>query len=397
MRAFLLVIDSFGIGALPDAAEYGDEGSNTAVHIAEAVGGAKWPHLERLGLGNAAGLLGNLLPGLPPQTTPLAGFGVMRELSPGKDTTTGHWELAGFQLSEPFPVFPAAYPSFPPALLARLTALSGYEFLGNKAASGTQIIEELGAEHLSSGKPIAYTSGDSVFQIAAHEDILSQDKLYRLCEQARLVCDDWNVGRVIARPFRGKPGSFERTSGRHDYSYRLPGPSILDHLRDGGVETVAVGKIADIFNHQGVDIDYPDKGNPACLDRTLTLARDPGTKPRLIFVNLVDTDMVYGHRRDPVGYHRSVAETDLALGELLPLLREDDLLMITADHGCDPTFSGSDHTREHVPLLVYCPGKPGRDLGIRRSFADVAQTLARFFGTPPYPNAEEPRGEGFLP
>jgi phosphopentomutase len=397
MRAFLLVIDSFGIGALPDAADYGDQGSNTAVHIGQSVGSVRWPNLTRMGLGNASELLGNPLPGAGAQSSPLASYGVMREVSPGKDTTTGHWELAGFQLEKPFPVFPGDYPSFPQELLSRLTALSGYEFIGNKAASGTAIIEELGDEHLASGKPIAYTSGDSVFQIAAHEDVLTQEQLYKLCEQARTVCDDWTVGRVIARPFRGKSGNFERTSGRHDYSYRLPGPSILDHLRDAGVETIAVGKIADIFNHQGVDVSYPDKGNPACLDRTLNLAKAPGTRPQLVFVNLVDTDMVYGHRRDPQGYHDSVAETDRALDLLLPLMRPDDVLMITADHGCDPTFRGSDHTREHVPLLVYRPGRPGLSLGIRESFADVAQSLADFFSASKYPREGNSRGKSFLP
>ena len=395
MRAFLLVIDSFGIGALPDAAQYGDEGSNTAVHIGRAVNGVNWPNLTRLGLGNASRLLGQDLPGAPAQAAPAASFAVLREVSPGKDTTTGHWELAGFQLERAFPVFPPAFPSFPPELLDRLRAASGFEFLGNKAASGTQIIEELGAEHLRTGKPIAYTSGDSVFQIAAHEKVLTQEQLYRLCEQARKVCDDWTVGRVIARPFRGKAGAFERTSGRHDYSYRLPGPSILDHLRAVGVETVAVGKIADIFNHQGVDISHPDKGNPACLDRTLELARATPVRPQFVFVNLVDTDMVYGHRRDPRGYHDSVAATDRVLSDLLPLMKADDVLMITADHGCDPTFRGSDHTREHVPLLVYRTGQPGRNLGIRPSFADVAQTLAAWFGAPAYPLDGPPRGEAF--
>lgn len=396
MRAFLLVIDSFGIGELPDAGSYGDQGSNTAVHIAQAVGGARWPNLTKLGLGNASELLGNPMPGVPAQASPLASFGVMREVSPGKDTTTGHWELSGFQLEKPFPVFPAAFPSFPQELLDRLTAASGHRFLGNKAASGTAIIEELGAEHLATGKPIAYTSGDSVFQIAAHEEVLSLEQLYKLCEQARVICDDWTVGRVIARPFRGRPGAFERTAGRHDYSYRLPGPSILDHLRDHGVQTVAVGKIADIFNHQGIDISYPDKGNPACLDRTLDLARATPAQSQLVFVNLVDTDMVYGHRRDPQGYHDSVAATDRALDQLLPLMKADDVLILTADHGCDPTYRGSDHTREHVPLVVYQPGKPGKNLGVRASFADVAQSLARFFGAPSYPLAGPRRGEGFL-
>ena len=398
MRAFLLVIDSFGIGALPDAGQYGDSGSNTAVHISQVVaGGVHWPNLTRMGLGNAAALLGETLSGADVQGRPLASYGVMNEVSPGKDTTTGHWELAGFQLEKPFPVFPAAFPSFPLELLNRLTDVSGYEFLGNKAASGTEIIEELGEEHLATGKPIAYTSGDSVFQIAAHEAVLSLEKLYQLCAQARVVCDDWTVGRVIARPFRGKVGAFERTSGRHDYSYRLPGPSIMDHLRDAGVEIVSVGKIADIFNHQGVDVDYPDKGNPACIERTIALAADPSSHPRLVFVNLVDTDMIFGHRRDPQGYHDCVAATDKALDQLLPLMREDDLLLITADHGCDPTFRGSDHTREYVPLIAFQPGVPGASLGIRSSFADVAQTLAAFFGAPSYPLGGKPRGTAFYP
>jgi phosphopentomutase len=349
-----------------------------------------------MGLGNSSRLLGEDLPGAPAQLSPSASFGVMREVSPGKDTTTGHWELAGFQLEKPFPVFPSAFPSFPPELLARITALTGYEFLGNKAASGTLIIEELGAEHLATGKPIAYTSSDSVFQIAAHEDVLSLDRLYDLCQISRKVCDDWTIGRVIARPFRGRSGAFERTSGRHDYSYRLPGPSILDHLREAGVETVAVGKIGDIFDHQGIDVSHPDKGNPACLDRTLDLIQTASVVPQFVFVNLVDTDMVYGHRRDPAGYHDSVAATDAVLGRLLGLLKEDDLLLITADHGCDPTYRGSDHTREYVPLLVYRQGRSGRDLGIRTSFADVAQTLAVFFGAGVYPKTGKPRGTSFL-
>ena len=390
MRAFLLVIDSFGIGALPDAAQYGDTGSNTAVHIGRAVGGVNWPVLTRLGLGNAAALLDETLPGAPVQPAPSASFGVMREVSPGKDTTTGHWELSGIQLKTPFPVFPPEYPSFPQPLLDRLTRATGYEFLGNKAASGTVIIEELGAEHLATGKPIAYTSGDSVFQIAAHEEVLPLDKLYALCQAARTVCDDWTVGRVIARPFRGRPGAFERTAGRHDYSYRLPGPTILDHLRNAGVETIAVGKISDIFNGQGVDVSWPDKGNPACLERTIALAKET-SGPRFVFVNLVDTDMVYGHRRDPQGYHDSVAATDRALEDLIPLMADDDVLLITADHGCDPTFRGSDHTREHVPLIVYRKGRPGKDLGIRSTFADVAQSLAGFFVSPKFPT-----GNSFL-
>ena len=395
MRALVLVIDSFGIGELPDADQYGDKGSNTALHIAQAVGGAQWPELQKLGLGNAAQLLGFELPGCPPVSRPSGSFGVMKEVSPGKDTTTGHWELAGFQLAAPFPVFPAGPPSFPEALLKRLTAVSGLEFLGNQSASGTQVIEDFGEEHLRTGKPIVYTSGDSVFQIAAHESILSLEKLYALCAQARVICDDWHVGRVIARPFVGVPGQFERTSGRHDYSYQLPGPSIVDHLAAKGVTTIAVGKISDIFNGQGFTESFPDKGNPACLDRTRELAAKSSAQPEFVFVNLVDTDMIYGHRRDPQGYHDCVAATDEALKTLLPLLKTDDVLIITADHGCDPTYRGSDHTREHVPLLVYSPGRPGMNLGVRSSFADVAQSLASLFGTGPYPDAQSPRGKAF--
>ncbi|MEI8092837.1 MAG: phosphopentomutase [Spirochaetales bacterium] len=395
MRAFLLVIDSFGIGELGDAAQYGDVGSNTALHIAQAVGGARWPNLQALGLGNAAELLGFSLPGCPAALHPGGCWGVMEEVSPGKDTTTGHWELAGFQLEEAFPVFRPDFPSFPPELLHRLTAVSGLEFLGNCAASGTQVIEDFGAEHLRTGKPIVYTSSDSVFQIAAHEDVLSQVELYELCAKARVICNDWTVGRVIARPFRGTPGAFERTSGRHDYSYQLPGPSIIDHLASFGVETIAVGKISDIFNGQGFSQSYPDKGNPACLARTVELVRAPTAKSQLVFVNLVDTDMIYGHRRDPKGYHDCVAQTDEVLGELLPLLRDDDVLMITADHGCDPTYRGSDHTREHVPLLLWSRKQAPRSLGIRSSFADVAQSLAKAFGAADYPSAHSPRGKSF--
>jgi len=396
VRAFLLVIDSFGIGALPDAADYGDSGSNTAVHIGQAVGGVHWPNLTKMGLGNAAAVLSEILPGAPPQDSPLASYGVMREVSPGKDTTTGHWELAGIQLEKPFPVFPPHFPSFPEELLSRIKNETGFEFLGNKAASGTDIIEELGAQHLATGKPIAYTSGDSVFQIAAHEDVLSLERLYDLCHKARRICDDWTVGRVIARPFRGRPGAFERTSGRHDYSFRLPGPSILDHLRDAGVETVGVGKIGDIFDHQGLDKNFPDKGNPACLDRCLTLMQERSERPCFVFVNLVDTDMNFGHRRDPQGYHDSVAATDAVLGQMMGRLDQNDLLLISADHGCDPTFKGTDHTREHVPLLSYRPASAVRDLGIRSSFADVAQSLATFFLAPPYPKNGPSRGKNFL-
>ncbi|HUX19923.1 MAG TPA: phosphopentomutase [Spirochaetia bacterium] len=381
MRITILVIDSFGIGALPDAESYGDEGSNTALHICEAVSGPKWPNLRRLGLGNAGALLGFTLPGCEPVETPLGSYGVMVERSPGKDTTTGHWEIAGIELTKPFHTFPPEFPAFPTQLIADFEREIGRGILGDKAASGTAIIEELGEEHQRTGRPIVYTSSDSVFQIAAHEETIPLPELYRYCEVARRLCDPYQVGRVIARPFVGKPGSFVRTAGRHDFSIALPSKSILDRLAGAGVKTTAVGKIGDIFNESGIAESHHDKGNTACLDRTqalLTAGAGGIEAPpdELIFVNLVDTDMIYGHRRDAEGYFRAVSEIDGRLPGIMEAMRDGDLLLITADHGCDPTFRGTDHTREHVPLVAYRKRVAGRSLGIRRSFADIAQTVA---------------------
>lgn len=386
MRAVVLVIDSFGIGALPDADKYGDIGANTALHISEkASGGAKWPNLCKLGLGNASMLLGNELKGCPPADKPLASFGVMAEASPGKDTTTGHWELAGIILDKAFPVFPAEYPSFPAELTDAFEKETGLKILGNKAASGTAIIDELGEEHMRTGYPICYTSADSVFQIAAHEKIIPVEELYSICEAARKICDPYMVGRVIARPFEGEPGSFTRTSRRHDYSIALPEESILDHLRAQGVKTTGVGKIGDIFNLQGIDETWPDKGNEACIERLAGLLKNPAPENgEFIFVNLVDTDMIYGHRRDVQGYHDAVAAVDQALPGLMELLDEGDLLAVTADHGCDPAFRGTDHTREYVPLLWYLKGESGQEFGIRSSFTDLAQSLTAFFNVNPF-------------
>jgi phosphopentomutase len=385
MRATVLVIDSFGIGELPDADKYGDTGSNTALHISEGVaGGADWPNLQRLGLGNASMLLGNELKGCPLSDKPLASFGVMNEASPGKDTTTGHWELAGIVLDKAFPVFPAAYPSFPPELVAAFESETGRKIIGNKAASGTAIIDELGEEHMKTGSPICYTSADSVFQIAAHEDVIPIDELYRICEITRKLCDSYMVGRVIARPFEGRPGAFVRTNRRHDFSIALPEKSILDHLQAGGVKTIAVGKIGDIFNQQGIDKSWPDKGNPACIARTIGLLGEKPTQDEFLFVNLVDTDMVYGHRRDVQGYHDAVKAVDARLPEMLDLMAEGDLLVVTADHGCDPSYRGTDHTREYVPLLCYIKGKEGVNLGIRETFTDLSQSLSTFFRIEPF-------------
>ncbi|MBI9107775.1 MAG: phosphopentomutase [Spirochaetales bacterium] len=385
MRAVILVIDSFGIGELPDADEYGDKGSNTALHVSEnSKDGASWPNLQNFGLGNASMLLGNELKGCPPVRAPLASFGVMKEVSPGKDTTTGHWELAGIVLDKAFPVFPPEYPSFPPALISAFEKETGRKIIGNIAASGTAIIDELGEEHMRTGALICYTSADSVFQIAAHEDIVPIEELYRICEITRKLCDPYMVGRIIARPFEGQPGAFVRTSRRHDYSIALPETTILDHLQANLVKTTAVGKIGDIFNQQGIGKSWPDKGNAACIDRTAELLREGDDKKEFIFVNLVDTDMVYGHRRDVQGYHDAVRAVDDRLPGLTELMKDGDLLVITADHGCDPSFRGTDHTREHVPLLYFIKGKQGVDLGIRESFTDLSQSLTAFFGVASY-------------
>ena len=393
MRVFLLVIDSFGIGELPDASRYGDAGSNTAAGIGEAVGGVNWPNLQKMGLGNIAQLTGKPIPGCPAADKTTSLFGAMRERSPGKDTTTGHWEMAGIILEKAFPVFPGNYPSFPEQLVndfVRETGVPG--ILGNKAASGTEIIEELGEEHLSTRKPICYTSADSVFQIAAHSDVYPVKELYQLCETARKLCDSYNVGRVIARPFEGTPGNFSRTKDRHDWSIELPGKTLLDYLRDEGVETVAVGKIGSIFNEQGIDVSYHDAGNEDCLKRTLEIAKAGSEKDQFVFVNLVDTDMVYGHRRDPQGYHDAVAAIDSRLPDIESLLDDGDILVITGDHGCDPTFKGTDHTREHVPLLFRTVGSDSilaedASLGIRESFSDLSVSIQKAFG-------KTPRGEG---
>jgi phosphopentomutase len=304
--------------------------------------------------------------------------------SPGKDTITGHWEMAGIVLDRAFHTFPPEFPSFPPELVAAFEAAIDRKILGNCSASGTEIIRELGAEHMRTGRPICYTSADSVFQIAAHADIIPQDLLYEMCAIARKLCDAYQVARIIARPFTGEPGRFKRTERRKDFSIALPGPSLLDHLSAHGVQTVGVGKIGNIFNESGLIENYGDKSNTVCLDRISRLLQVNSDKPGFIFANLVDTDMLYGHRRDVRGYLEAVSEIDDRLGVWLPRLAEKDLLIITADHGCDPTFRGTDHTREYVPLLSFSPGKPGRSLGIRKGLADIAQTVAEFFQAPPF-------------
>lgn len=383
MRATVLVIDSFGIGALPDAADYGDVGANTALHICEGVEGPLWPHMKAMGLGNASELLGNPLPGCEAVGKPTANWGVMKEKSPGKDTTTGHWEMSGLVLEKAFTQFPKDYPSFPEDLVQAFVDRTGCGgILGNKAASGTAIIEELGEEHLKTGYPICYTSADSVFQIACHMDRYSIEELYRMCEIARELCDPLAVGRVIARPFAGPAGEFYRTKERHDYSIALPGDSVLDHLQKNGVKTVAVGKIGSIFNESGIDESHHDAGNPACMERTSRLLSTPAEGKEFVFVNLVDTDMVFGHRRDVPGYGKAVSEVDEEIGRYVSMMDEGDVLIVTGDHGCDPAFTGTDHTREHVPLLWYRKGAEGKSVGVRESFADMAAALCEYFGVP---------------
>jgi phosphopentomutase len=388
MRALLVIIDSFGVGELPDADLYGDNGANTALHICQGVEEVRWPNLQNLGLGNCSSILGHKLPGCEAVEKPLASYGVMAEVSAGKDTTTGHWELAGVLLDTPFTTFPLHYPSFPEKLITSFEDQTGYNVLGNKGASGTVIIEELGEAHLNGDGIILYTSADSVLQIAAHEDIVPIDKQYAICEIARKLSDPYRIGRVIARPFTGKLGSFTRTGNRKDFSMLPPHETVLDLLQATGVETIAIGKIGDVFSEQGIDRSYHDSGNNGCLDRLVSCLADPTDKQQFLFVNLVDTDMNFGHRRDIEGYHNAVQMIDERLTEILTLLSLEDILIITADHGCDPGFKGSDHTREYVPLLVYSKKQVVMDLGVRKCFCDVAQSLASYFNAAPMKNGK---------
>jgi phosphopentomutase len=391
MKAVVLVLDSVGIGAAPDAADYGDVGAATLPHCAAAVGGLRLPTFQRLGLGNIPALLpgGEPIAGVPPCARPLGGYGAMQEVSDGKDTITGHWELAGLLIHPAFHVFPPGYPSFPASLVAEFTRRTGRALLGNKAASGMAILDELGPEQLRTGAWIAYTSADSVFQLAAHTGVIPLPELYRACELARELCNPLQVGRVIARPFTGAPGAFVRTEERRDYAFQPAEPTILERLQESGVPVYAVGKIEDIFAHRGITESVHTGHTSASQEQVVRFFREK--RAGLICANFIDFDMLYGHRRDARGFAAALEQTDGFLGEFLPLLTAQDLLLITADHGNDPTFRGTDHTREFVPLLAYQPGRPGASLGIRQGFFDCAQTLAAFFGLPPWP-----RGKDFL-
>jgi phosphopentomutase len=373
-RALLIVLDSVGVGNAPDAAQYGDAGTNTVGHIIQRVPDIQIPTLRALGLDR---ILGNGGP------EPRASWGRMREQSAGKDTTTGHWEIAGAIVREPFGTFE----KFPPELVSAIEREAGVTFVGNFPASGTAIIEQLGAEHVAQGRPILYTSADPVMQIAAHEEAFGLERLYEVCKIARRHCDPFRVGRVIARPFTGKPGAFTRTANRHDYSM-LPPRTVLNALRDAGVPVISVGKISDIFAGSGISESHPTKSNAHGMETIAALWREQ--RDGLIFVNLVDFDMLFGHRRDVAGYARALEEFDAWFAGFMPRILPDDLIMLTADHGNDPTHTGTDHTREEVPLIVLHKNE-ARDLGTRETYADAAATLADFFGPAPWPE-----GRSFL-
>ncbi len=391
MKAFLIVLDSVGIGAAPDAEAYGDTGANTLAHIGQAIGRLNLPTLQALGLGNIPPLLpgGLNIPGVSPVSPALGGFGAMRERSQGKDTTTGHWEMTGLLMERGFHLFPHDYPSFPAPLIQEFERRTGRKTIGNKAANGVAIIQELGPQQMKEGAWIVYTSADSVFQIAAHEEVIPLPELYEGCKIARELCDPYVVGRVIARPYIGQPGAFKRTENRHDYSYPLPEPTLLNRLEEQGIKVITVGKLDDIFNRSGVTQSFHVENNPDAETALLKLADQPDSF--FCFANLIDFDMLYGHRRDAAGYGAALEQVDHFLGCLLPKLTASDLLLITADHGNDPTFKGSDHTREFVPLLTHGPGQTNKSLGIRDGFYDLAQTLAAFFNIPAMP-----RGISFL-
>jgi len=370
-RVFLIVLDSVGIGSLPDATAYGDEGADTLGHVAAGCDGLRLPHLAGLGLGNIVSVQG-----VAPAPAPGASWGRMAEMAHGKDTIAGHWEMMGIVLEKAFALFPQG---FPPDLVGEFVKRTGVAgILGNKAASGTEIIAELGAAHVRSGMPIVYTSADSVLQIAAHESVIPLPELYDMCVRARRICDDRRIGRVIARPFIGAAGKFSRTTNRRDFPMLPPRKTALDVLLENGLAVTAIGKIENIFAGRGIGRSRPSHDNSegmGLLREELTTA-----KRGLVFANLVDFDMLYGHRNDLAGYGRALETFDRELGSLLPGLRPGDMLVITADHGCDPAFPGTDHTREFVPLLAYGPGLPARNLGTRRTFSDVGVSILELFG-----------------
>lgn len=374
-RIHLIVLDSVGIGEAPDAEQFGDAGCDTLGHIAEAVDGLNMPNMEALGLGNI-----REIKGVQKVSRPKAYYGKMQEASAGKDTMTGHWEIMGLRVDKPFKVYPNG---FPKELIRQLEEKTGRKVIGNKPASGTAIIEELGKEHMETGAIIVYTSADPVLQIAAHEEIVPLEELYKICEIARELTlkPEFLVGRVIARPFVGTPGNFVRTANRHDYAIKPYGRTTMNELKDHGFDVIALGKISDIYSGEGVTEAIRTKNNMDGMDKLVEVVKKDFHG--LSFLNLVDFDAMYGHRRDPIGYGKALEEFDERIPEVLDVLKEDDLLIITADHGNDPTFKGTDHTREYVPLLVYSKRfKEGRNLGLRKTYSDIAATIAENFGVP---------------
>lgn len=383
-RIFLIVMDSVGIGEAPDAERFGDKGSDTLGHIAERMNGLNMPNMGKLGLSNI-----KEIKGIERAEKPLASYTKMQEASNGKDTMTGHWEIMGLNIETPFRVFPEG---FPDELLSELEARTGRKIIGNKPASGTEILDELGEEHMKTGALIVYTSADSVLQIAAHEEIVPIDELYTICKIAReLTLDEkYMVGRVIARPFIGQPGEFKRTANRHDYALKPFDRTVMNELKDGGLDVLAIGKISDIYDGEGVTKSLRTVSNMDGMDKLLETMDMDFTG--LSFLNLVDFDALFGHRRDPEGYGKALEEYDARLPEVFEKLKEDDLLIITADHGNDPVHPGTDHTREYVPLLAYSKGMTGgKELPVRQTFADIGATVAENFAV------EAPKfGKSFL-
>lgn len=369
-RVFLTVLDGVGVGYLPDADKYGDVGASTFSHVVAACH-PSLPNMARLGLGQIESA------GYPADPQAAGAFGRAMEMSAGKDTTTGHWEISGLRLMKAFPTFPHGFPA---DFMARYEQAIGHKTIGNKASSGTVILDELGEEHLKTGAPIVYTSADSVFQIACHEDVYSREQLYDMCRIAReMLQGDLGVGRVIARPFVGEPGHFTRTSGRRDFSLPPTGETLLDTVKAAGMQSLGVGKIEDIFDHRGLTGSNHAAGNPACIEAWLDFMRTDFDG--LCFTNLVDYDMQYGHRNDPEGFAKALEYFDGKLPEIQALMGDGDLLIITADHGCDPTFPGTDHTREHIPLLCWRKGMTRAvNLGTRTTYADIAATAADWLG-----------------
>lgn len=372
-RVFLTVMDSVGIGEAPDAEKFGDKGSDTLGHIAERMNGLDMPVMGKLGLSNI-----REIEGIQKADKPMAYYTKMQEASNGKDTMTGHWEIMGLRIDTPFRVFPEG---FPPELIQELEEKSGRKIIGNKPASGTEILVELGEEHVKTGALIVYTSADSVLQIAAHEDVVPLEELYRICEIAREMTlrEEYMVGRIIARPFVGEPGDFKRTPNRHDYALKPFGRTVMNELKDSNLDVISIGKIADIYDGEGVTKALRTTSNMDGMDKQVqTLDMD---FTGLSFLNLVDFDALFGHRRDPIGYGKALEDYDGRLQEVLDKMKEDDLLIITADHGNDPVHPGTDHTREYVPLLVYSKQfTEGKELPIRKTFADIGATIADNFG-----------------